>query len=161
MTILYWCARQNLKRKKKIGKCLTEAMPNCKEKERRNRKFIPATFRPFECDQSSFPGGTWAPGPTTQLNTLHLGLCSWREGKSPLEGQIRQLPLEKCLRGNLSNCDWQSVPYQNGQREEAELEAVCRVAYCWFFNEWAVLVLMFPDFEQLDGGMAIRPWTIL
>ena len=39
---------------------------------------IPATFRPSEYDRSAFPGGTWVQGPTTQLNTHHLGVLHGR-----------------------------------------------------------------------------------
>ena len=49
------------------------------------------------------------PGPPTQLNANPFGVRSWDE-KSPLEGNIGQLPLQGCKggspRGSLSYCCW-------------------------------------------------------
>ena len=75
-----------------------------KDKRKKARKVSPGHFSPIRVRPIRLPWawGIWAPGQTAQLHTPHLGVRSWPEGKSPLEGKVRQLPLEGCQRGSLS-----------------------------------------------------------
>ena len=108
----------------------TNSIWECERKREKYKLFFfPATFRPSEWDHSAFPESAWAPGRRQSYTLVIWVYVHGREEISPLEDEVRYLPLEECQRRSLSCWCWWSVPHRYDPWEKAEFEGAtwCRV----------------------------------